>query len=98
VGLHEPYDKGSDFPRIDEEGTCWLPQDYEFSSDEEQNNPDLWRSYTDPESQIKRAECTSWSFEDICADQLYWNTTACPERERKESSGGSGGDAPAEER
>ena len=36
VGIHKPAVDGQIFPRKDEEGTCWLPQDYEFFSDEDQ--------------------------------------------------------------
>lgn len=88
VGIHTPY--GEDrFPRIDEEGTCWVPVGLDESN---ANDPNQWIDYDDPESQIKRDDCADFPFNDICANPLSWNTIACEQDEVGPGADGEDGE------
>lgn len=51
-GEHFPYSDATQFPHIDEAGTCWIPKEYAPSDD-----TDKWLDYEDSTSEIMRAEC-----------------------------------------
>ena len=81
------------WPRIDDEGTCWIPEDFKVS---EMDDDVKYIDYEDSLSQVMRAECEQQPWMAVCETPLYWEEVDCDIYAVK-SSGGGAVDEAAEE-
>ena len=61
----------SRFPRVDEEGNCWAPADWDGS------DAATWEDYDDPRSELLRDECALQPWLDVCFRPLTWASVDC---------------------
>lgn len=75
AGMHERANDDYRFPHKDEQGVCWIPEEYTLDNDEEIP----WNDYENPFSQLDRAGCedpdNAWW--DICDPPLRWAEVDC---------------------
>ena len=73
-GQHFELSGDSVFPRIDEQGLCWVPQSFD-AENSDVSSPE-WIDYRDPDSELIRESCEI-DFREECGRPLSWQMVEC---------------------
>ena len=81
VGIHNSTSTDYAFPREDEEGNCWIPEDFSKGdlemSEEGFEGENKFVNYQDPASTVLRADCATASWMEVCSVPLFWEEVDC---------------------